>query len=319
MPTTKPRDFAAKLRLVARLLGCRTRKEFCSRFRNADPATAFRPDRVAKWMQGAAAPREGRAYAEVARLIGIDRSATWVAECTLAEFETVARRARAEQPRPPPPPPVPPAGDNSHLCGTYHCFSPAWSTYYTGQLIRGRLTLSAEPGGGLHADYIEVIAGKPALFRGQAALTPRGLQMLLREGQAGIGLVLTTYLPAHPGSVLCGMLSGATVLGPELAPAACRFVALRVPETPADPPAGYIEPVPELVAEDLRALGLPPMAELAQEVVGFLVGGDRGPADRVTWADQERLTRLADLLHLPGSDALRAATSAGAAQAKATA
>jgi hypothetical protein len=315
LPTTKPRDFAAKLRLVARLLGCRTRKEFCTRFRDADPATAFRPDRVAKWMQGTAAPREGRAYAEVARLLGLDRSATWIAECPLAEFEAVARRARAAQPPASPPAAATAPGDNSHLYGTYHCFSPAWSSYYPGQLIRGRLTLSAEPGGGLHADYVEVIAGKPTLFRGQAAVTPRGLQMLLREGQAGIGLVLTTYLPAHPSSVLCGMLSGATLLGPDLAPAACRFVALRVPGAPADPPSGYMEPLPEQVTADLRALGLAAMPELGQAVIGFLVGGDRAPADHVAWADQERLTRLADRLHLPEPDAPRAAAAAEGAPA----
>jgi hypothetical protein len=308
VPTAKPRDVDAKLRLVARLLGCRTRKELCSRFRDADPATAFRPDRVAKWLQGAAAPREGRAYAEVARLLGLDRSATWVAECSLAEFEDVACRGGA--PEPAPPVTAAPAGDNSHLCGTYHCFSPAWSPYHAGRLIRGRLTLSAQPGG-LQADYLELIGGKPALFRGWAALTSNGLQMLMREGQAGIGLVLTTYLPAHPASVLCGMLSGATVLGPELGPAAGRFVALRVPDPAAEPPAGYVEPQPRHILADLRALGLPAMPELGEEVIGFLLGGVRGPADRVTWAELERLTRLADLLHLPDSESRRPASSVG--------
>jgi hypothetical protein len=296
VPANKPRDVDAKLRLVARLLGCRTRKELCARFRDADPATAFRPDRLAKWMQGAAAPREGRAYAEIAQALRIERSATWVAESTLAEFEAEARRAqdaaRAADASSP-------AGDNSHICGEYHCLSPAWSDYYAGQLIRGRLSLSAGPGGALRADYVEAIAGKPVGFRGPVTATPRNLQMMLREPSAGIGVVLTTYLPGHPASVLCGMLSGATVLGPQLAPAAGRFVALRLPDGAPPGPTGYVAPLPDVVTADLRTLGLAAMPVLGQEVVAFLSGGGRSAADRVGWAEQERLARLADLLHLP--------------------
>ncbi|HSF95346.1 MAG TPA: hypothetical protein VLA52_10000 [Thermohalobaculum sp.] len=49
-------DFAEKLRVTARALGCVTQKELCMLFREANSATSFTLDNSYKWMSGLSLP-----------------------------------------------------------------------------------------------------------------------------------------------------------------------------------------------------------------------------------------------------------------------
>jgi hypothetical protein len=287
-----PKEFDAKLRATARLLGCRTRKELCARFRDADPATAFQPDRVSKWMQGLSTPREGRAYEEVARLLGLPHGGTWVAECSAAEFVAAAEALAAE-----PLADATTGPDNSHICADYHCLSAAWSPYFAGQVIRGRLRISST-GSGLAASYTEVMLGREFPYRGPVIASGRGLLIHLREPVAGTAMNISTHLPAHPVSVLAGVASGLTLVGPDTAPACCRFIALRLRGSPKGGPGGYVAPSDGLATADLRALGLAAPEALGKAVNGFLAAGLGALTNRVTWAEQAQLAALADPLHI---------------------
>ena len=56
------RDFGAKLRITAAVLGCASQKDLCARFHEVNPETIFELDRSYKWMQGRALPRSARVY-----------------------------------------------------------------------------------------------------------------------------------------------------------------------------------------------------------------------------------------------------------------
>ena len=297
--TDRPRDFGEKLRATARLLGCRTRKEICARFRAQDPRTVFEPDRLAKWINGVATPREGRAYDEIARLLGLDRPGSWVAAAPLDAFLAAAEAAqssgaasaaagRAEAQA---------SYDLGHLHAQYHCLSPAWSPYYTGELVRGRLRLAPGRDSRLEATYEEALLDSRLVFAGPVAISVRNLHMALREAETGFCVSLTTCLPGHPASVLCGLLAGVAVLGPEVAPSCGRLVALRLPAGAGAGPTGYAPCLAGTVCDDLRAFGLEPPAELGAAVVAFL-GAGSGTVARVDWSDQAGLAQLADPLHL---------------------
>lgn len=289
-----PREVAEKLRIASRLLGCQTRKELCARFVAADPASSVTPDRLAKWMQGAAVPREGRVYEELARLVGLRHPAAWVAEASAADFTAAAEAARRPDAPPNAPSIVP---DHRHFCADYHCLSPAWSPYFAGWLIRGRLRITPGPEG-LAATYTEMLAVGPVTFAGAVSVTARNLHFQLREPAAGVSVTLTTHLPAHPASVLCGLMAGTAMVGTDLAPSSSRVVALRLPGRPETGPEGYAEPRLDVVMADLRDLGLRPTPALGRAVLDFLTSRAEGMLDRVAWTEQERLAAIADLVLL---------------------
>lgn len=298
--TYRSRDFAEKLQATARLLGCRTRKEICARFRAQDPRTVFEPDRLAKWINGVATPREGRAYDEIARLLGLDRPGSWVAEAPLDAFLAAAEAARFPGTAPVRRAEGHAAADYGHLHAEYHCLSPAWSPYYEGQLVRGRLRLAPGRDSRLEAIYEEALLDRPLVFSGPVAVSARNLHMALREAETGYCVSLTTCLPGHPVSVLCGLLAGVAVLGPEVAPSCGRLVALRLPPRAGAGPTGYAPCLAGTVCDDLRAFGLEPPAELGAAVAAFL-GAGSGAVARVDWSDQAGLAQLADPLHLAAS------------------
>ena len=80
------RDFGAKLRITAAVLGCASQKDLCARFREVNPGTTFELDRSYKWMQGRALPRSARLYEDWAALLGTGRPVAWLQSCTVDEF-----------------------------------------------------------------------------------------------------------------------------------------------------------------------------------------------------------------------------------------
>jgi len=261
-------DLATKLHLTAVALGCNGRKELCVRFRNVNPNTHFDLERSHKWMQGRAAPRYPQVYEDWARVLGTKRSGAWLASCPTEDFlleictlhglepAELLRRVQSE---------IPATRDAPHrkdafdlyLRGTYVCYSRAWSPYYRDHLISGELTLG--PDGtrfALRATYTEALLAGAVTFEGELLLAGRMLHVILRESTAGSALFMSMFLPGPPASVLCGVMSGTTLVGPEALPSTTRLVAVRVPR-PAVASHGYFLPRSGTISADLLAHGLP--------------------------------------------------------------
>ncbi len=117
-----------------------------------------------------------------------------------------------------------------YLCGTYACYSLAWSPYYQDHLIGGELTIGPEARQSvLTASYTENLLSQAVTFEGDLRLAGRTVHIGLRECSAGSPLFMTMFLPGLPASVLCGVMSGATFMGPEALPSATRLVAYASP------------------------------------------------------------------------------------------
>lgn len=305
-------DFATKLRLTAAVLGCPGRKELCARFRAVNPATHFDLERSHKWLQGRALPRSAQVYEDWAKVLGTRRSGAWLASCTVDAFlgeicalydaDGATLRLRAEVDAVGGGPAGQHRGDLAlgYLCGTYACYSMAWSPYYRGRVIRGTLLL--QPGSRaapLVARYTEELVGKTMLFTGEAWLAGRTVHLLVRGPEDGSPLFVSLFLPGPPASVLCGVMSGAIVVGPEPRPSATRMVVVRVP---ADAGASnrYMELTPGTVADDLTALGmsLAEPLEVGTLVRDVLLGGGNGGLEQVSASDQARLASVLDVAYL---------------------
>jgi hypothetical protein len=312
-------EFAIKLRLTAALLGCGTHKELAARFRAVNPSTGFDLARSEKWLQGRAMPRSSQIYEDWARLLRTERPGSWLIGCTMDAFlAEICARFDAEplelwrwagMPDAPSDAAAPSSagGGRHYLCGAYACYSHAWSPYYHGQLIRGALHIEPARGSRLAAAYSEAIAGGTVRLQGPVLLAGRTIHLDVREDGSGAPLFLSLFLPAPPASVLTGLMSGATIVGPEPEPSVSRFAAIRVAEaaTPRlEASNRYIEPTATLIADDLRALGVD-LAGL-KDAVGALqrfldstrfAGFDQTPA-----AVQTRLVEFFDRAYLAPAD-----------------
>ena len=84
------REFAAKLRITAAVLGCASQKDLCAQFRRVNPGTTFDLERSYKWMQGRALPRSAKLYDDWALLLGTERPPAYLQSCTADEFLDLA-------------------------------------------------------------------------------------------------------------------------------------------------------------------------------------------------------------------------------------
>ncbi len=303
-------EFALKLRLTAAALGCNSYKDLCARFQAINPATYFDLERAHKWLQGHALPRASQVYEDWAKVIGTERPGAWLARCPIADFlaeicarreinaETLLERAGA------------PAVEGTeaaargrtaqpYLAGNFACYSLAWSPYYKGQIIRGSLLINlGQRGNALVARYEEMLLGGPIRFEGEVHFSARTLHLVLRltGGKSPLSIALMTLLlPGRPASVMLGMMSGASFVGPDPQPCAARVALIRVPRD-ASHSNGYLAPVADALAENLLTLGLPfddPWQ--AGELLGeFLRRGATGGLTQVTAHEQARLASVFD-------------------------
>jgi len=315
-------EFAIKLRLTAAVLGCGSHKALCARFRAVNPATGFDLARSEKWLQGRAMPRSAQVYEDWAKLLRTDRPADWLVACAVDAFlaEICARFDsepqdlwhRAGLPGTPAGAAAAASagGSRHYLCGAYACYSHAWSPYYRGRLIRGALLIAPARGGRLTAVYSEAIAGGMARLQGPVLQTGRTLHLDVREEGSGAPLFLSLFLPAPPASVLTGLLSGATIVGPEPEPSVSRFAAIRVAAAAPhlERSNRYMAPTATQIADDLRALGVdPPRLEAAVGVLRRFLGSSRFAGfDQTPAAAQARLVAFFDHAHLaPPDDSAR--------------
>jgi hypothetical protein len=305
-------DFAHKLQLTSVVLGCSGRKELCARFRAVNSATHFDLERSHKWLQGRALPRSRQVYDDWAKVLGTTKSGAWLASCTMEAFlaeisalydadpATLRSRVEEEQTNGPTRQPWRDLA-LGYLCGTYACYSMAWSPYYRRQIIRGSLQLSpgnkASP---LLAKYTESLLGKDVLFSGEAVHAQRTLHFIVRAEGDTLPLFLSLFLPGPPGSVFCGVMSGATFVGPEPRPSSTRMVIVRVPANAASSNR-YMPLEPAMITADLgtfdlRLEDLPKAATLMHD---FLVGaGQEGEILEATATAQARLASIFDMAYL---------------------
>jgi hypothetical protein len=300
-------DFAAKLRMTAAALGCSSRKELCSRFRSVNQATQCDLDRLNKWVQGRSLPRAASVYADLAAVIGTDKSGRWIAECGVEEFaaELTARTgvdaatialpdtlARRGNPRV-----AGLFGGVGTLSGSFAAYSPAWSPHFRGHLLRGALRLAPGRNGTLTATYTESLFGRDVRLTAEARISGRSMHFVVREVDGDMPLFISLQIPGPPASVLCGVMSGVAFVSYETLPSACRIIFIRVPDASRlDAANRYFDPVPGAIAADLVTLGLHvPEADRLDEFVREMLGKS---LVQVTTQDQATFASMLDREHL---------------------
>ena len=314
-------NLAAKLRLTAAALGCSSRKELCQRFHAVNPATICVLDRLHKWLQERALPRSARFYDDWAQVVGSRRPGAWFASCSvealLAELamlfdadpewlvraETLGRQAAAPRHAGGA---GPQRGEAAGLlAGTYACYSYAWSPHYRGNLIRGSLVLTPAPGARtIAASYSEFVGGREFRFRGAATAGSGVVMVPVLEEVSQSQVCLTLITPRPPASVLCGMLSGVTVLDHEPRPSASRLVAVRLPGAEdAGAARGYLPVSAGVLGADLRRCGLRAGVEgwADRSIMAFLDGHEAAHGvSQIASGQAAELVRVFDEAFLAG-------------------
>ncbi len=308
-------DFDAKLRMTACALGCVSRKDLVARFRAVNRATQCELDRLHKWLQGRSIPRSADVLNDWALVLGSARDGSWLAACPLHEFaEELSQRfgqpvqdllraqafaGRGSKTASPAAAAEPRMSGVRYLCGSYACYSAAWSPYARGKLIRGSLVIEPGRGPALQATYSEALQGKAVRTMGQPIVARRSIHMTLFEPGGEIPVFFALYLPRPPAGVLSGMIAGVTFLAPQPEPSSSRIVMIRVPASAAlDATNRYMQPERGAVAADLSTLGLAPGEpdRVDKLVYEFLV--ENGKVDRVDDRVQALLAAELDPCHL---------------------
>jgi len=219
-----------------------------------NPSTYCDLVRLQKWMRGRAMPRTSTFYEDWAKLLELDRPASWLAQCGVPEFrailpgddEAVAAPAAVGTPL---------VGGLRALCGAYACYSFACSPSLHDRLLRASLRIRPGKGGALQAVYSETVPNGTARMTGEVMVTGSTLHMLVREA-GGLPLFLSLILPGTPCSVMCGALCGpAFVSNPHVS--LSRMLSVRVADSAAlEASDRCMEPGERSIAADLHALGL---------------------------------------------------------------
>jgi hypothetical protein len=297
--------------MAAAALGSSSRKEFCARFRAANPSTQCDPDRLSKWMQGRSLPRAPSVYADFAAVIGTARSGRWVAECSAEEFaaeliactgadpatvalpDSLSRRGKSRA--------AGLLGGAATLAGAFAAYSPVWSPPYQGRLLRGALRLVPGRSGALVATYTESFFGRDMRLTAEVTISGRAIHFLLREPDGDMPVFISVQLPGPPASVLCGVMSGVAFLSHEPLPSASRIVFIRVQDTARlDNTNRFFDPVPGAIAADLADLGMDiPEADRLDEFTREFIGTR---PDQVTTQDQATFASMLDRQHLVMAD-----------------
>ncbi|TPJ73597.1 hypothetical protein [Mesorhizobium sp. B2-6-2] len=291
---------AQKLRLTSALLGTVTRKDLAAAFRAINPRTAFDVGRADKWLQGRAHPRELSVYEDWAQLLRLEQPGKWVAESDLPSFiaaicdrhgvdRVELERHAARQ--------FEAAAAHAHddraktvaLIGCYACYSRAWSPYYRGRLIRGRLSIEGGPGvHGLTAQYREELPTGPLVLGGPVAPAKRGLYIHAREVGGEAQFFFSLFPQSQPGSVLGGYMCGTAIIGPEAQPSLTRILIVRLRDPAPDAAAwgGYLLPDQSITA-DLARLGVSveQPEQVDRQLSRFLFGGSDGGVHQASPAE----------------------------------
>ncbi|SFO64156.1 hypothetical protein SAMN03159463_02458 [Mesorhizobium sp. NFR06] len=137
-------------------------------------------------------------------------------------------------------------------------YSRAWSPYYRGQLIKGRLSI--QPGPGLHgltATYSETLPTGPLQLGGPVMPAKRALYLHLKDVGGDGQFFLCLFPQTQPVSALGGYMCGSAVIGPEAQPSLTRILLVRLRDAASDTGTwgGYL-PAGASIAADLASLGI---------------------------------------------------------------
>ncbi len=298
------REIDRKLRLTAALLGTVARKDLAAAFRRVNAKTSFEIGRADKWLRGLAQPREMEVYADWAKVLDLDRSGQWIADCDTEAFldeicirhgrerEALLRALEASSSR---------GGSKARtaldLAGTFVCYSHAWSPYFRGQLIRGELTVGLESSPNrLPVTYTEVLPTGAMELRGLMLVADRGVHIQVSEPTGSAQVVTFCLFQASPpASILGGLMFGTTRIGPDAQPSVTRIVMVRLPASNARLRSGEAYLSPGSIAEDLATLGLGVGDPAATErlFAEFLMG-DGGGFDQVPVSTYRALADVFD-------------------------
>lgn len=289
-------SFADKLRIILRVTGCETQKEFYAKLKAVNPETGYDPVRAYKWVQGRSSPRNHSVYDDLARLIDLGITGDVLRTCPYEDFYRLlagrygdllldmpvpdhsSSAALVRSDEAPPAYPLP-----GYLIGRYLTLSRAWSPHRPGCLITGVTDIARGPNGELVIHYIEHLPWGTLKLDGPAQRIGRNMTTQLVSRDQEMLLTFTYALPPAPGVVLAGILSGVTMHDAEMRPVAGRVIGLRLPEgseakieAGAD---GYLGLTVEEIVEQLVRFDMKPeqAAPLAPDILEFLVDtGDRG-------------------------------------------
>lgn len=282
-----PQDIDRKLRLTATFLGAIARKDLVAAFRRVNSHTSFEIGRADKWLQGRARPREQQVYDDWSKVLGLDRSGQWIADCDFEAFlDAVCERhgrdrAALLRDLDAPSGRAGPSGSGLELAGTFACYSHAWSPYFRGRVIRGELSVKNDANGHrLSAAYTEMLPTGPMALKGILSLGKHGMHIQVSDDAGGAQIFsFCLFPPSPPASVFAGFMSGATVIGPDAQPSTTRIVMVRMPAgTGRLQAAQAYLPAQGSMAQDLVSLGLhlddPAAAD--RHLEAFLHGGGSG-------------------------------------------
>ena len=309
-------DIDRKLRLTAAVLGL-GRKDLAAAFRRVNPRTSFDVARADKWMQGRAKPREAQLYEDWAKVLGLDRPGQWIGESELAAFidEVGARHGRDSgelrsllDPS---------AGRTMRewlglsLAGTYVCYSHAWWPYFHGRLIRGELSIAPGRPEQAPVHYTENAPPGPLHLEGTIVMDKREVRIEVSDPTAPSCRLHFFLFPASPPvSVLGGLMTGLSLIGPDAQPSVTRIVLIRLPAANARlhtedcyMPAGFS------VARDLAGLGLriDDPAAVDRSLNAFLEIGGPGGHDQVPVSGYRALVDMFDRIWLDSTHGSAAA------------
>lgn len=280
-------DIARKLRLTAAVLGVVTRKDLAAAFRRVNANTSFDIGRADKWLQGRARPRELQVYEDWSKVLELDRSGQWIADCEAEAFldeicdrhglerKALLQSVEASEQRNQGP------GRAFQLAGTFACYSHAWSPYFCGRFIRGELSIDpVSSRSRLPATYTEMLPTGPIELKGTIAIGKRSTMHLeVSDTSGGVPVLTFSLFPASPpASILAGLMFGTTIIGPDVQPSVTRIVMVRLPASEQLRSAGAYLPPEGSIAEDLATLGLQldKATAVDHHLSDFLSGGSGG-------------------------------------------
>jgi len=298
------RDIDRKLRLTAAFLGAIARKDLASAFRRVNSKTTFDVGRADKWLQGRAQPREPQIYEDWAKLLEIDRSPRWLADCEVGELLDVLSerhgrdRVELERALDGVGRSIGRRGPGLSLNGFFVCYSYAWSPYFRGQVVRGELEIgSAMAADRLRVTYSEMLPTGRIVLEGIMTIHKRALRLEVGDESGTVQFLnFCLFPPTPPASVLGGLMVGTTLIGPDAQPSVTRVVIVRLPgQAKALRTAPAYLPSQGSLAEDLQSLGMP--VENASEIdehLGAFLNGGGGVFDQVSAASYRALVELFD-------------------------